>query len=1124
MANNLPLIPFRNLSVSSSALENADTIVAVLGNSRTVRVPWSTIKNGFITMSPGVPGSSADAGTDNQIALDPTGIYTYYEGQWGKSPRVYNNWDDFTETTRFLRVDALQALTSEEVEAALRNLNIEKATTQESGLVRLATGIDDNEGTVPTTPIVKKAIKDAVDELNASGLDLSSYHGEVNIEGPDFENVLKYDTTSSTLTMGRYIDNLDIKAGRTRFFAPDGSVVLTIDENFTIDFAAAAGWTKTGNITYTGNNVRITGAGTGDILVVRTDTLEEVIRVDEHGGLHFVENRVEAANQNGSAVFTLRNVTPDGVVAGVLQTTVGSDTVNVTLGGVAGQAASFIFQGKDYFGVISDSIEFYAKDENNVEYPFFGGGYTESGTYPSGIVGPCVWFGNTRMPTLIRGSEILFNGSTLEALVAEQVPNLVYSVMYAELPLKPTGNIYVSTTPAGTDNFNANNIEVDPMWIPPGILKSISLSGRTSGQSSPFFTGWIGVWELNRDGVSWTRLGASDSARTMAQSQITTWTFNNTQIPLSGRRLFLLPMSSPDEQEMGSTANMFNLRVSSPGPGDTSTVAGVSWLAQFSLSVDSPDVDVASATELHTHINDHVIHLTQAEHDGLTELIESGTQTGLEEHIADNVKHLSATEHASLTDLIASNVATRFVDHLGDLVAHLTAAEHTSLTALINSPLWKVENALSTWQDYNTKEEAIFPNASTDKKLAFGSHDSGYLTLFQTLNASYIRALNGQLRLEAQWDAYFSSPSGRLNLLAGTIGELTANTKQMYTSPEAIFRVTNHLDHKWLWYRNGEQYAYLIQREPGESASAATTIYPIKVKDYNTHLENQDVHVNIGEKTAWNAKANSADLNLHVNNGTVHVTSADKSAWNAKIDSATFTAHTSDSIAHITQSERNNWNAKLDSSVLSAHVDNGSVHVTSAKQAAWDAKADQTALQEHATDQDIHVTAAETQAWDAHVSNMQLHVNDQEKAKLSRVSYFPDLGELNSDKTLSVGLPADTVLEDGDILVMNAPATDVTDVDVWTTFFPSDRVTMPLRGACIRVWVRPSVTATAETSGSLGGNFTIKNQWNAGCARSGNQVLNTVAPNSLIEFFMGYQWTDTAGNASLAFRITSFTH
>ena len=61
-----------------------------------------------------------------------------------------------------------------------------------------------------------------------------------------------------------------------------------------------------------------------------------------------------------------------------------------------------------------------------------------------------------------------------------------------------------------------------------------------------------------------------------------------------------------------------------------------------------------------------------------------------------------------------------------------------------------------------------------------------------------------------------------------------------------------------------------------------------------------------------------AAINQHAGNADIHVTAAEKSAWDAKTDSADLDSHTSDTDIHINAGERTKWNAKADKSDIPA--------------------------------------------------------------------------------------------------------------------------------------------------------------------------------------------------------------
>jgi hypothetical protein len=199
---NIPLILMRNLPVSTATVTADYTFVAVAGNRNTVRVPWSTLSAGFITVSPAIPAGPTSEGTEGQLAWDSTGVYTYTNGAWGKSPRVGVDWGDLTNDARFLLVNKVMSLTDVELANVLKTLGIGFATKEKAGLVKLATTMDENLGNVPTTAQVVDYVTEQLKEIEiggGGGDKISAYQGGVDIKGPNGELILTYDATERIL-------------------------------------------------------------------------------------------------------------------------------------------------------------------------------------------------------------------------------------------------------------------------------------------------------------------------------------------------------------------------------------------------------------------------------------------------------------------------------------------------------------------------------------------------------------------------------------------------------------------------------------------------------------------------------------------------------------------------------------------------------------------------------------------------------------------------------------------------------------------------------------------------------------------------------------------------------------
>lgn len=199
---NIPLVLMRNLPVSTATVTADYTFVAVAGNRNTVRVPWSTLSAGFITVSPAIPTGPTVTGTEGQIAWDGSGVYTYTNGAWGKSPRLGTNWDDLTNDARFLLVNKIMELSDTELANVLKTLGIGSATQEKAGLVKLATTMDENKGNVPTTAQVVDYVDEQLKEIEiggGGGDKISAYQGGVDIKGPGGELILTYDATERIL-------------------------------------------------------------------------------------------------------------------------------------------------------------------------------------------------------------------------------------------------------------------------------------------------------------------------------------------------------------------------------------------------------------------------------------------------------------------------------------------------------------------------------------------------------------------------------------------------------------------------------------------------------------------------------------------------------------------------------------------------------------------------------------------------------------------------------------------------------------------------------------------------------------------------------------------------------------
>lgn len=136
MADAFSLIQFKDLPTFTGTLSENATLVAVLDNTRTVRIDWDILNSGLIRGSADQPSSPSDLGEQGNLYVGSTGLYSYSDGSWGKSPRYTENWDDLVPGVRFLRVDGSQSLSSTEKSRAIDNIGLTIASAGSAGLVK----------------------------------------------------------------------------------------------------------------------------------------------------------------------------------------------------------------------------------------------------------------------------------------------------------------------------------------------------------------------------------------------------------------------------------------------------------------------------------------------------------------------------------------------------------------------------------------------------------------------------------------------------------------------------------------------------------------------------------------------------------------------------------------------------------------------------------------------------------------------------------------------------------------------------------------------------------------------------------------------------------------------------
>jgi hypothetical protein len=138
-------VPFKLVPELPLVGASSFDIVAVVNNIDTVRVSWESLTSKYISQTEDIPREPGIANNAPYItfAADSTGLYISDGSMWRKAPSYGNNWEDLTDDTRFLLVNAPMELTDAEVNNARTSLKLGTATDTELGLVKvLPTTVD----------------------------------------------------------------------------------------------------------------------------------------------------------------------------------------------------------------------------------------------------------------------------------------------------------------------------------------------------------------------------------------------------------------------------------------------------------------------------------------------------------------------------------------------------------------------------------------------------------------------------------------------------------------------------------------------------------------------------------------------------------------------------------------------------------------------------------------------------------------------------------------------------------------------------------------------------------------------------------------------------------------------
>jgi DNA repair exonuclease SbcCD ATPase subunit len=191
----------------------------------------------------------------------------------------------------------------------------------------------------------------------------------------------------------------------------------------------------------------------------------------------------------------------------------------------------------------------------------------------------------------------------------------------------------------------------------------------------------------------------------------------------------------------------------------------------------------------------------------------------------------------------------------------------------------------------------------------------------------------------------------------------------------------------------------------------------VTTETFQEHLgddEELNLHVSLAEKNRWNLASGDvgyeilsqdlADVQKHAANEDIHVTVEQKEAWDAKPTvedlvnaigeaktdlTATISEHTEDESIHVTLEDKARWDAATNEAIEASieevknsleveitkageHIDNSDIHITAEEREAWNNQVSQESFNDlqasyevHSNSSDIHVTAEEKAAWNA---------------------------------------------------------------------------------------------------------------------------------------------------------------
>ena len=410
--------------------------------------------------------------------------------------------------------------------------------------------------------------------------------------------------------------------------------------------------------------------------------------------------------------------------------------------------------------------------------------------------------------------------------------------------------------------------------------------------------------------------------------------------------------------------------------------------------------------------------------DGEFDIISSTTGSGTGDIYISNIIDwpsqgfsLSDHEHAGVYEPANSNIQA----HIADSTIHVTSGDKSTWNAKASTAYVDQAEAdaiAAAATDATTKSNAAqaAANAYTDTEISDLSsvyspishnHDGSYepansniqghisdsdihvtLSDKSTWNAKASVAYVDQA--EADANAYTDTQIAGLSSVYAVISHNhdgiyePANANIQTHIADSNIHVTTGDKSTW----NGKaETSYVDQAESDANdytdsvVTGLSSVYEPKNTNIQTHISDNNIHVTTGDKSTWNAKAETSyvdqaetdantytdseisglssvyspvshnhdgtyepansNIQTHISNTDIHVTTGDKSTWNNKADTSYVdqaetdaNGYTDTEIAGLsTVYEPKNTN-------IQTHISNGNIHVTQENKNVWDAKAD----------------------------------------------------------------------------------------------------------------------------------------------------------------------------------------